>query len=220
MFAIFFPAVTGFTQGVSMSGDLENPARSLPLGTFLAVGVSTVVYAAAMVALAATLPTSELANDYDSLRRIAISPWLIDLGVLSATLSSALASFLGAPRILQALARDRLFKPLTVFAAGSGPTDNPRRGVILTGGIALAAIAIGDLNTIAALVSMFFLVSYGLLNYATYVEAAGASPAFRPTFRFFHARAGSVATFGITCESPLGGPRYTANPNTLWISRV
>ena len=31
---------------------------------------------------------------------------------------------------------------------------------------------------------------------------------------------GSVATFGITRESPLGGPRYTANPNTLWISRV
>ena len=31
---------------------------------------------------------------------------------------------------------------------------------------------------------------------------------------------GSVATFGITCESPLGGPRYTANPHTLWISRV
>ena len=31
---------------------------------------------------------------------------------------------------------------------------------------------------------------------------------------------GSVATFGITRESPLGGPRYTANPNTLWIRRV
>ncbi len=194
VFAIFFPAVTGFTQGVSMSGDLENPAQSLPRGTFLAVGVSTVVYAAAMVALAATLPISVLANDYDSLRRVAIVPGLIDLGVLSATLSSALASFLGAPRILQALARDQLFKPLTFFAAGHGPANNPRRGVVLTGGISLVAIAIGDLNTIAALVSMFFLVSYGLLNYATYVEAVGASPAFRPRFRFFHARASLAGT--------------------------
>ena len=194
VFAIFFPAVTGFTQGVSMSGDLANPASSLPRGTFLAVGVSTAVYAAAMVALAATLPIAVLANDYDSLRRVAIAPWLIDLGVLSATLSSALASFLGAPRILQALARDRLFKPLTFFAAGHGPANNPRRGVILTGGISLVAIAIGDLNTIAALVSMFFLVSYGLLNYATYVEAVGASPAFRPRFRFFHARASLAGT--------------------------
>ena len=194
VFAIFFPAVTGFTQGVSMSGDLKNPARSLPLGTFLAVGVSTVVYAGAMIALAGTVPSNELASDYESLKRVAVVPWLIDLGVLSATLSSALASFLGAPRILQALASDDLFKPLSFFAVGEGSTGNPRRGVVLTGGIALVTIAVGDLNAIAALVSMAFLVSYGLLNYATYVEAVGASPAFRPRFRFFHARASLAGT--------------------------
>ena len=194
IFAILFPAVTGFTQGVSMSGDLKDPAKSLPVGTFLAVGLSTVVYAAAMFALAGTLPSTELSNDYDSLKRIAVVPWLIDVGVLSATLSSALASFLGAPRVLQALASDRLFKPLTYFAAGDGPTRNPRRGVVVTGIIALATIAIGDLNAIAALVSMFFLVSYGLLNYATFVEAVGASPSFRPRFRFFHARASLAGT--------------------------
>lgn len=194
IFAIFFPAVTGFTQGVSMSGDLKNPARSLPLGTFLAVGVSTVVYVAAMFALAGTVPSNELAADYESLRRVAEVPWLIDAGVLSATLSSALASFLGAPRILQALAADDLFKPLSFFAVRDGSTGNPRRGVILTAGIALVTIAVGDLDAIAALVSMAFLVSYGLLNYATYVEAVGASPAFRPRFRFFHARASLAGT--------------------------
>ena len=189
IFAILFPAVTGFTQGVSMSGDLKNPARSLPVGTFLAVGLSTVVYIVAMFALAGSLSSTGLSNDYDSLKRVSVVPWLVDLGVLSATLSSALASFLGAPRVLQALASDRLFKPFTYFAAGDGPTQNPRRGVVMTGIITLATIALGDLNTIAALVSMFFLVSYGLLNYATFVEAAGASPSFRPRFRFFHARA-------------------------------
>ena len=66
--------------------------------------------------------------------------------------------------------------------------------MILTGGIALVTIAVGDLDAIAALVSMAFLVSYGLLNYATYVEAVGASPAFRPRFRFFHARASLAGT--------------------------
>ena len=114
--------------------------------------------------------------------------------MLAATLSSALASFLGAPRILQALANDRLFGWLTPLGAGSGPTGNPRRAVVLTGAIALATIAIGNLNAIAAVVSMFFLVSYGLLNYATYVEAVGASPSFRPRFRFFHARASLAGT--------------------------
>lgn len=194
VFAIFFPAVTGFTQGVSMSGDLKNPADSLPRGTFAAIGVSTLVYAAAMFALAASIPSTELAGDYDSLQKVAVVPWLIDAGVLSATLSSALASFLGAPRILQALARDHLFPALAPFEAGAGPTGNPRRAVVLTAVIALATIGLGDLDAIAAVVSMSFLISYGLLNYATYVEAVGASPSFRPRFKFFDARLSLVGT--------------------------
>ena len=194
IFAIFFPAVTGFTQGVSMSGDLKNPAKSLPVGTFLAVGVSTVVYLIAMVSLAGSLSLTELSTDYDSLKRIAAAPWLIDIGVLAATLSSALASFLGAPRILQALAQDRLFAWLTPFSVGVGPHSNPQRGVLLTAVIAISAIAAGDLNSIAAIVSMFFLVSYGLLNYATYVEAHGGSPSFRPRFKYFHARTSLAGT--------------------------
>ncbi|MBM40909.1 MAG: amino acid permease, partial [Acidobacteria bacterium] len=121
--------------------------------------------------------------------------WLIGAGVLSATLSSALASFLGAPRILQALAADRLFKGLGTFAAVDAATGNPRRAVVLTGIIALVTIVVGDLNAIASVVSMFFLISYGLLNYATYIEATGASPAFRPRFRWYDARASLLGTF-------------------------
>ena len=194
IFAIFFPAVTGFTQGVSMSGDLKNPAKSLPIGTFLAVGISTIVYIVAMIALAGSLSQTELSTDYDSLKRIAVVPWLIDIGVLAATLSSALASFLGAPRILQALANDRLFIWLTPFSVGVGPQSNPQRGVILTAVIAITTIAAGDLNSIAAIVSMCFLVSYGLLNYATYVEAHGGSPSFRPRFKYFHAHTSLAGT--------------------------
>ena len=195
LFAIFFPAVTGFTQGVSMSGDLKDASHSLPNGTFLAVGVSTVVYGAAIVMFAAALPLHDLAGDYESMGRVATVPWLIGAGVLSATLSSALASFLGAPRILQALASDRLFKGLGPFAVVDAATGNPRRAVVLTGLIAVVTIIVGDLNTIASVVSMFFLISYGLLNYATYVEATGASPSFRPRFRLYDARASLLGTF-------------------------
>jgi len=195
LFAIFFPAVTGFTQGVSMSGDLKDASRSLPIGTFLAVGLSTVVYGAAIVMFAGAAPLAELAADYEGMGRVASVPWLIDAGVLSATLSSALASFLGAPRILQALAADRLFKGLGPFATVDAATGNPRRAVVLTGIIAIVTIAVGDLDAIASVVSMFFLSSYGLLNYATYVEAHGASPSFRPRFRFYDKRASLLGTF-------------------------
>jgi amino acid transporter len=195
-FAVFFPAVTGFTQGVSMSGDLRDPARSLPLGTFLAVGLSAAVYFAVAVLLAGTQPLDTLAADTRAMERTAAAGWLINVGIFAATLSSALASFVGAPRILQSLARDRVFPLLLPFARGFGAHDNPRRGVILSAAIALAIVALGNLNAIAGVVSMFFLVSYGLLNYATYFEARTASPSFRPTFRWYDPRlslAGLVA---------------------------
>jgi amino acid transporter len=195
-FAIFFPAVTGFTQGVSMSGDLRDPGRSIPVGTFLAVGLSIVVYLGVAVLLAGSMPLGFLSIDNAAMNRIAAFSPLIDAGVIAATLSSALASFLGAPRILQALASDEVFPPLNAFAHGSGPTNNPRRGVLLSGGIALGVVAIGNLNLIASVVSMFFLVSYGLLNYATYYEANTNSPSFRPSFRFYDRRLSLIGGLG------------------------
>ncbi len=199
VFAIFFPAVTGFTQGVSMSGDLRDPGSSLPRGTFLAVGVSIVVYLAAAILFAGTVPGADLIADYGAMKRVARYGFLVDAGVVAATLSSAMASYLGAPRILQAAAKDRIFPWLVPFAVGSGPSDNPRRGVLLSTVIALATIALGNLNLVARLVSMFFLISYGLLNYATYYEARTGSPSFRPRFRWFHARlslAGALLCLG------------------------
>lgn len=186
LFALFFPAVTGFTQGVNMSGDLKDPGVSVPLGTFLAVGISMLIYFAATVFLAASVTQVELMANYDAMNAVAVVPHLIIAGVLAATLSSAMASYLGAPRILQSIASDRLFSFLQPFAKGHGPSENPRRGVLLSTLITFATIAFGQLNLIAPVVSMFFLISYGLINYATYFEARAASPSFRPLFRYYH----------------------------------
>ncbi len=185
LFAIFFPAVTGFTQGVSMSGDLADPGKSIPLGTFLAVGISMVVYFTGAVLFSAAMPNNSLSSDYGAMKTVAAVGFFIDTGVIAATLSSAMASFMGAPRILQSLAADRIFALLTPFAKVSEPSGNPRRGVLLSAGIALVTIALGQLNLVASVVSMFFLISYGLLNYATYFEAKTQSPSFRPRFKWF-----------------------------------
>jgi amino acid transporter len=185
-FAIFFPAVTGFTQGVNMSGDLRDPGKNIPLGTLLAVGLSAAIYIGCGVLFAAALPNRVLAYDLGAMKSVAAFAPLIDAGVVAATLSSALASFLGAPRILQSLARDRIFPLLQPFAHGTGEANNPRRAVALSAAIALAVLALGSLNLVASVVSMFFLASYGLLNYATYYEARAASPSFRPSFRLVH----------------------------------
>jgi len=195
VFAIFFPAVTGFTQGVSLSGDLRDPGKSLPVGTFAAVGVSTVVYLTMAVLFAGNASSQILIDDTGAMSSIASFGPLIEAGVIAATLSSAMASFLGAPRILQSMAADKVFPVLDAFAKGAGPSNNPRRGVLLSLGIALVTIGLGDLNVIAPVVSMFFLISYGLLNYATFYEARANSPSFRPRFRFFDRRVSLVGAF-------------------------
>ncbi len=197
LFAIFFPAVTGFTQGISMSGDLKDAGKSLPLGTFLAVGISIVVYFLAAVIFSASLPQSVLRSDYTAMKVVATFGFLVTAGVIAATLSSAMASFLGAPRILQSLASDRIFPFLLPFAKGEGATNNPRRGVLLASGIAIATIGLGNLNVIAPIVSMFFLISYGLLNYATYYETRAASPFFRPRFKWYDGRLSLLG--GLSC---------------------
>ncbi|MEM7274083.1 MAG: amino acid permease [Actinomycetota bacterium] len=188
-FAVFFPAVTGFTQGVAMSGDLRNPTRSIVVGTFAAVAVSTVVYALAMVLLAAAAAPVTLRDTTTTIMGdLSFSHWTADAGVIAATVSSAMASLLGAPRVLQRLAEDRIVPPLRPFAAGSGPMSNPRRATLLSAAIALITVAAGDINTVAPVISMFFLASYGLINYAAYFEARSAGTSFRPRFRWFDPR--------------------------------
>lgn len=207
-----------------MSGDLKDPGKSLPIGTFMAVGLSLVVYFGAAVLFAGSLPGSTLIGDYHAMKRVATVEWLIDAGLIAGTLSSAMASFLGAPRILQSLAGDRIFPWLTPFALGVGPSVNPRRAVLLSGAIAMVTITLGNLNFIAAVVSMFFLITYGLLNYATFYEARAASPSFRPRYRFFHARlslVGALASLGaMIAIDPMAGAVAAAVAGIAFYSRL
>lgn len=198
-FALFFPAITGFTQGLNMSGDLTNPKRAIPLGTFLAVGASLVIYVAVALLLGGLADQATLLDNYFVMADVAAIGWLISAGVIAATTSSGMASMLGAPRVLQALAQDRVFDILRPFGKGHGADENPRQAVILTAAIALGAVTLGDLNFLAPIITMFFLASYGLLNYATYFVSTAGSPSFRPTFKYFHkfgSLAGALACVG------------------------
>ena len=184
VFAVFFPAVTGIMAGVNMSGDLENPGRSIPRGTFAAIGAGYVVYMAIPVLLVARAEPGALIQDPLVMRRIAFWGDAILLGVWGATLSSAVGSILGAPRVLQALARDGILpRRLAWLGAGSGPEDTPRAGTILTMGLALAAVWFGNLNVIAPVLTMFFLTTYGVLNISAGVEKLLQSPSFRPLIK-------------------------------------
>ncbi|MEM7739088.1 MAG: amino acid permease, partial [Deinococcota bacterium] len=184
VFAVFFPAVTGIMAGVNMSGDLRDPNRSIPVGTLAAVGAGYLVYMVLPIILTLRADSATLISDPLVMRRIAFWGDAIILGVWGATLSSAVGSILGAPRVLQALARDGVLPPfLKWLGRGNGPDDEPRLGTIITFGIAFVAVYFGNLNLIAPVLTMFFLTTYGVLNIASGLETLLQSPSFRPSFR-------------------------------------
>ena len=186
MFALFFPAVTGIMAGANMSGDLKDPARSIPLGTFLSVIVTGVIYLALVFLLGGTQPRGELISNNLVMSEIAVSPMLIVAGVMAATLSSALGSMMGAPRILQAFAKDMVFKRMSFFGSGSGPNNEPRRAAVFTFVLSQASIMLGDINAIAPIITMSFLITYGMLNLATFYESISKNPSYRPRFKYGH----------------------------------
>ncbi|NJN00009.1 MAG: amino acid permease [Phormidesmis sp. RL_2_1] len=191
VFAVFFPAVTGIMSGVNMSGDLKDPVRSIPRGTIAAVVVGYIIYMAIpfiLVVRTPDAPAALLNPDMLVMKRIAIGgQFMIDsivLGVWGATLSSAIGSILGAPRVLQALARDNILPgPLRWLGKGHGPTDDPRYGTLFTLGVVMAVVSLGSLDAIAPVLSMFFLTTYMVLNIAAGIEGFLQSPSFRPTFK-------------------------------------
>lgn len=196
VFAIFFPAVTGFTAGVAMSGDLRNPKGDIPKGTILSIVVGLIIYISLAVAIAFYIDPKYLLNDYNILSKIAWFAPLVIAGIWGATLSSALGGILGGPRILQAISLDKIAPK--VFGKGYGETNEPRNALLLIFAIAEGGILIGELDLIAKIVSMFYLASYGFINLA-YVLEKWASTDFRPSFKIHISLGiiGFVASFAI-----------------------
>ena len=210
LFAIYFPAVTGIMAGVNMSGDLKNPSKSIPVGTFAAIGVGLIVYAAQIFLCGGAIARETLIDKpYQSLMDLVPfrMGFLVTLGVFAATLSSAIGSFLGAPRILQSLGTDHLLRPADFFAKLSGDGE-PRRALVLTAVISVAVLYFarngsegGALNMVASIVTMLFLWTYGITNLAAFVESFSRNPSFRPRFKLFHwslALAGAIGSFAVS----------------------
>ncbi|XP_052280558.1 solute carrier family 12 member 2-like isoform X2 [Dreissena polymorpha] len=127
-----------------------------------------------------------LLHDYQIMEVISGFGPLITAGIFSATLSSALASLVSAPKVFQAVCKDKLFPRVTFFAKGYGPSENPRRAYVLAYIIGVGFILIGDLNSIAPIISNFFLMSYMLVNYACFDNSLAKSPGWRPSFKFYN----------------------------------
>lgn len=185
VFAVFFTSCTGIMAGANMSGELKNPSVAIPKGTISAVFYTFLVYVLLMLMVSATCDRTLLIQDYGFLQKINIWPPFVTIGIYCASLSAAMCSLIGASRILHALAVDHLFGlPLAPATITSG-AGNPWVAVLYTWGLAQCVVFAGELNSVAALVTVFYLLAYAAVDLACLALEWASAPNFRPTFQFF-----------------------------------
>jgi amino acid transporter len=187
VFAIVFPAFTGMTAGVGLSGDLASPRKSIPLGIMSATAAGMLMYVLVAWKLSVSAPTEMLADTTRLVMSdVALWPPLIPIGLAAASISSAIGSILVAPRTLQALARDRIVpseSATRVLSAGVGELGEPRNATIVTAVLAFVVAMFGNVDFVARIISMFFMVTYGSLCAISFLEHFAARPSYRPSFR-------------------------------------
>ena len=197
VFATCFPAFTGMIAGLGLSGDLKNPQRSIPLGTIGATLVGMFIYVLVAIKLAQRATPEALADDYFFMAKISLWSPSIYVGLGAAALSSALGSIMVAPRTLQMLARDNVLpipKLNLLMAKGMRETQEPIYATCVSGVIAIVFVAIGELDFIAQILTMFFMVTYGALCAVSFLEHFASNPSYRPTFhsRWYLSLVGTV----------------------------
>ena len=187
MFAICFPAFTGMTAGVGLSGDLRNPGKSIPIGTMAATITGFIVYILVVWKLSVSASQIDLLESQLIMSKIAIGGLIvIPLGLAACTFSSAMGSFMVAPRTLQALASDKSFpfRKLNYFLSkGRGNNREPYNASIITIIIAFIFVLMGSVDTVAQIISMFFLITYGTLCLISFLNHFGSPPSYRPRFK-------------------------------------
>ncbi len=189
VFAIIFPAFTGMTAGVGLSGDLKDPKKSIPWGTISATFIGMIIYLFISWKFTISASPEDLMGDQLIMSRIAIGGvFVIPLGLAASTISSALGSVMVAPRTLQALAIDKSL-PFNIgnsfLSKGKGEKNEPFNASVITIIIAFVFVAVGNVNAVGKIISMFFMITYGSLNLISFLYHYGADPSYRPSFRTY-----------------------------------
>src|SRR6056297_26111 len=184
VFAVFFPGVTGFLAGIAMSGDLKTPGKSIKQGTIYSVftGLGVYLLIPVLLSISAAVSLENMADETYGLQSWVDIAFLGGLFIYPAAcgaiLSSAIGSVLSGPRVLQSLSIDGLAPK---FLSRVSKTGQPTIATWITGAIALAAVALGDLNTVAKFVTVLFLTLYVIINLVAAIENLVAEPSYRPS---------------------------------------
>lgn len=184
---LVFVSYAGLTQVASVSEEVENPSRNVPLGMILSLLTATVVYVVGVLIMVAVLDADVLAEDLTPVATAAEVFMPTRVGLL-AVVAAAVAAFastgnagiLSAARYPLAMSRDRL---VWERLSRLGHFHTPTSAIVATGGIMVVFIFLFDVRAIAGLASALMLLIFGLLNIAVIVMRESRIAAYDPGFR-------------------------------------
>lgn len=196
LFALFFPATTGLMAGIGLSGRLTDPKKQIPRGVLWALATTTVIYLAATLWFANISSAPELIARSDVIVHQAAVPALVLAGILAATFSSALTTFIAAPELLSAMGNNRVIPFSGVFAKRRG--GEPTNAVLFSSALLATLLVLGSLDAIAPVLTTFFLIAYATINFGVYLEKSLGNVSFRPTLKIpgWVSLYGAVASLG------------------------
>ncbi|XP_071602698.1 solute carrier family 12 member 8 isoform X1 [Heliangelus exortis] len=166
VFGVFFPAATGVMAGFNMSGDLQKPATNIPLGSLAAIGTSWFLYMVFVFLLGAICTRQSLRYDFMIAEKVSLVGFLFLLGLYISSLASCMGGLYGAPRILQCIAQENVIPMLTFLGRGKGPNKTPVAAICLTSVITMAFVFIGQVNILAPIVTINFMLTYIVIDYS------------------------------------------------------
>ena len=192
LIGIFFPSVTGIMAGSNRSGDLKDAQKSIPIGTIAAILTTSTIYLTCVLFFGGSVAGFAMRDQFgDAIGGLVVAElawptkWIILIGALLSTIGAGLQSLTGAPRLLQAIAKDDLIFFLKIF--GRSPFGGePTYALILTFILSEGGVLIASIDAVAPLLTMFFLMCYMFVNLACVLQSLLHAPNWRPRFRYYH----------------------------------
>ncbi|KAI9742355.1 MAG: hypothetical protein M1818_003888 [Claussenomyces sp. TS43310] len=184
LFGILFPATSGIFAGASMSGDLKHPSKAIPKGTLYGLGITFVAYTLVILAMASTITRASFLHNVNVIQDTNVSGILVLAGEFASSFFSTLMGVIGSAKLLQALARDKLLPGFATFGQGTKKGDEPLYAIFFSYLLA-QLFMLADINRIASFVTMIYLMTFLVMNLATFLLKIGSAPNFRPSFHFF-----------------------------------